>query len=106
MKDGIIRVFNGTRKPRSPLEGQFISWIKGKEGKMIYREFCYFADKIARRRDNYSADAIMHTVRTNAVIGGHKGAKVNNNFVAYAARLYSEQNPDRATLFKTRQLKA
>ncbi len=61
MKDGILR---------APLEGRFISWIKG--------------------RDHYSADAIMHTVRTNAVIDGHKGAKVNNNFVDYAARLYSE----------------
>lgn len=70
----------------------------------IYEMFWRFAHEVIDRGyKKYSADAIMHRVRweTNIVTDSNQ-FKINNNHVAFYARLFMKDNPAHAAFFETR----
>lgn len=99
----ITDIISGKRKPRSGNEAKFACWIRTREGRRIFGRFSTFARFIADSGvDRYSADAIMHVMRFDDIFVNGKSHPVNNNHVAYAARLFAERNPKHANLFRRR----
>ncbi len=79
----------------------------------VYRLFERFTQEaIDAGHERLSADMIMHRVRweTNvatkgAGFEGGRRLKINNNLVAYYARLYMLQHPDRRGFFQLRKVR-
>lgn len=95
----------GRRRPQSNLERDFEEFHRAKPG--VYRLFDRFTrEVIVAGFRRYSADAIMHRVRWHTHIEtGDVEFKLNNNYVAYYARLWMRDNPRYAGFFETRRVK-
>ena len=76
---------------------------------MVYAEFKRRVEQLwAKGIRHYSSDSILHIIRFHSAIDARPGDafKVNNNFSAFYARMWQQQNPDRATFFETRVQRA
>jgi len=74
----------------------------------VYRLFEQFVFEILRRGiTHYSADAVMHRVRWETLATGRPedDFKINNNYVAYYARMFIARNPHLTEFFETRKQK-
>lgn len=71
---------------------------------IYFERFCLelIADDVRR----YSADAVMHRVRWETKAGAKGGYRINNNFVAYYARLFRQTHPKHRHLFAVRRQRA
>lgn len=61
---------------------------------------------IARGRDHFSADAILHSIRFDTAMSEGGEFKINNNWTSRLARRFAEKYPQHASLFWTRKLVA
>lgn len=77
------------------------------ENPRVYQLFERFTlEAISRGHGHYSADAIMHRVRWETSISTTDPEfKINNNHVAFYARMFMDNNPERVGFFETRQRK-
>ncbi len=67
----------------------------------LFREFTL--EVIDRGYESYSADAIMHRVRWEAnIVTDDPRFKINNNYVAFYARLFMAEFPHHKDFFETR----
>jgi len=66
----------------------------------IFEKFTF--DLIGLKFKRYSADAVMHRVRWETEVSSGGNFKINNNFVAFYARLFMQNNPQHAGFFETR----
>ncbi len=83
-------------------------WAFHEENPAIYELFTTFMrEVIDRGLERISADQVMHRIRweCDVVTRGGRGFKVNNNFVAYYARLWLHNNPHRRDMFRTRRVR-
>lgn len=74
----------------------------------VYDLFCKYALNLIRAGNTrYSADAILHVMRYNKVIGkGDDGMyKINNNFSSRYARKFIKENPKYYGFFEFRSLR-
>lgn len=74
----------------------------------VYKLFKKFAFEVIRKgHQQYSADAIMHRVRweTNVVTSDDE-FKVNNNHVAFYARMFMRDFPEYKGFFRLRKSEA
>ena len=74
----------------------------------MYRLFVkYTMELVNRGRTRYSADAIMHRVRweTN-VVTNDESFKINNNHVAFYARMFMKDYPELEGFFPIRKSEA
>lgn len=62
-------------------------------------------EAVASGISRYSSVAICQRIRwfTEIETRGGRGVKINNNFTAYYARLFSVRHPEHADFFKTRK---
>ena len=71
----------------------------------IYNFFEKEARKVAAQRDHYSHITIFHFMRHHTLISGKGDAehfKINNNYMAYYARLFNYRNPHLKKFFQLR----
>lgn len=96
MKSNILNRYLGISRARSSNhnEAAFLRWVKTPHGTAVY---CKFEAEANRRKGPCSADHVMHTVRRRSPKN-----RINNSYVAYAARLYVALNPNRAHIFQFR----
>ncbi len=83
-------------------------WEFHRENPRVYILFDRFTrSALGRGHKHISADMIMHRVRweTNVVSSGDE-FKVNNNWVAYYARLWMHENTEFEGFFRTRETRA
>lgn len=83
-------------------------WVFHEENPAIYELFTTFMrEVIGRGLERISADQVMHRIRweCDVVTRGGRGFKVNNNFVAYYARLWLHNNPRHRDMFRTRRVR-
>lgn len=75
-----------------------------KDNPDVYRLFKSFAmTAIHAGHKHFSADAVMHRVRwETSVVTSDDTFKVNNNWVAYYARLFMADHPEHDGFFRTR----
>lgn len=68
----------------------------------LFKRFTFEA--IAKKHRHYSADAIMHRVRWETSVQTAGGDfKINNNHVAFYARLFMSDFPEYQGFFETRK---
>lgn len=83
-------------------------WSFHNENPAIYELFTTFMrDVIERGLERISADQVMHRIRweCDVVTRGGGRFKVNNNFVAYYARLWLHHHPFHRDMFRTRRVR-
>jgi len=79
----------------------FWNWLA--RNKPIYNDFAAKALAISRRRDHYSARAILHVIRYETALKDSEGVvKINNIWSPGMARLFMEEHPELRGFFKTR----
>lgn len=61
---------------------------------------------IARGREHFSADAILHSIRFDTAMSEKGEWKCNNNWTSRLARRFAEKHPQHTGLFFTRKLVA
>jgi hypothetical protein len=90
-------------KPR--LEAEFDKFHS--ENPQVYELFKRFTfEAIKKGHSCYSADAILHRVRwETSIMTTDQEFKINNNHVAFYARLFMDDNPEYAGFFETRHRK-
>jgi hypothetical protein len=93
-------------KPSNPIEAAF--WQFHSENPRVYELFNSFTRQaINRGHKSMSADMILHRIRwETSVETTEDEPRINNNYSAYYGRLWSRNNPDFASLFRTRRLLA
>ena len=100
----LLRIVNGHAKARTPLQRQFRNWVNSPEGRKAFYAFSAYAAKLSEKHDHFSADAIFHTIRTRRALRGLKPhPPMNNNFTAYASRLWEALYPQHSGFFRTRR---
>ena len=73
-----------------------------KEHPEVWDLFCKFAfEKIKQGHNYYGAKSVMERVRWETSAGG-KSPKINNNYVAFYSRRFSENHPEYSEFFRTR----
>ena len=73
-----------------------------KEHPEVWDLFCKFAfEKIKQGHNYYGAKSVMERVRWETSAGG-KSPKINNNYVAFYSRRFSENPPEYSEFFRTR----
>ena len=72
----------------------------------IFALFCRFALEVARVRSHYSAWAIVQRIRWHVEIETRSAdeLKINNNWAALYARLFSLKHPEHENLFRCRKM--
>lgn len=93
--------------PRSEMEKKF--WEYHRKNPHIYWAFDRFSHEAVRsRRDSFGASMVIERVRwyLNVETDSDDGFKVNNNFKAYYARLWTRNNPQHKGLYYKRRLRA
>jgi hypothetical protein len=90
---------------KTKLEAEFEKFHS--ENPRVYELFRQFAlEAICKRHVHYSADAIMHRVRWETSISTTDNEfKINNNHVAFYARMFMDENPEHDGFFETRHRK-
>lgn len=81
----------------------FDEWLE--QNPLVWELFERFTfEAIAAGMRRYSADAICHRIRWHVEIEtcDRDGFKLNNNHVAYLARLFAKKNPKHADFFRLR----
>ena len=69
----------------------------------IYKMFCKFAEQAARRRDHYSAKAIMERIRWETMISDDQpDFKIDNTWTSHYARKYMKDHPEHDGFFELR----
>ena len=90
----------------SKLKNQFLAFHTANP--QVYGEFGRIAQTLIRRGwKHYSADGIGHIIRWErriSIEGTHQ-FKMNNNHMAFYARLWVEDNPEQAEFFRLRAQK-
>lgn len=87
-----------------PLHEKAARYIK--ENPHIYRMFCHFAwEAINAGRQTLSASMITERIRWETMLSGNDQFKVSNNYRAYMARQFMDDNPQHSGIFRTRQTK-
>ena len=100
----MARIFAGNARPRTPIQRRFFRWLRTKDGATTFKAFSAYADKLSQRHEHFSADAIFHTIRTRRALRGlPPHPSINNNYTAYAARLWEGLNPSQEGFFKHRR---
>lgn len=99
----MLRIHEGEARPRTPIQRKFFRWLSTPSGRKSYAAFSAYAHKLAEKHEHFSADAIFHTIRTRRALRGlPPHPSLNNNFTAYAARLWEGMNPHHAGFFRVR----
>lgn len=95
-------LFGTPEAPSNPMEAKF--WTFVAENPEVYVEFDRHTKRLIRRGlTHYSADAVMHVVRFETSLRTtDKVWKLNNNHIAYFARLWIRNNPKHKGFFRFR----
>lgn len=86
---------------RSPKLESFLAFYR--ESHDVYEAFVRMSLKMRRKRERYSADAILHAVRWERDLADSTSDwKVNNNFSSWLARLAMARHPVLQGFFELR----
>lgn len=95
------------RRPSKPtLEERFADFMR--QNPHVFERFCELAlDMIQRGVDRWSADAVAHVLRWEALVQTRGDEyRINNSYVALLARRFAERHPEHAAFFETRKRRA
>lgn len=95
----------GQRAPQSKLEKRFVAFFE--KNPQVYPLFDRFAAQLASKETKGGARVVWERLRwfVRFETADTGEFKLNDNYIAYYARLWMERNPQHGSFFRTRRLK-